>query len=142
MRTSSLFICSLLCFTIVFSLGSCTKSNSVSDIPVYSYLTPPVPPPPVFQVVYNLSTYGDKEAMITFDSSAVWLIEKLGDGRINYFVKNDSASRNIYSKDTLGLKAGYAYRFVANNNNYDEFKNFFTQFTKLELDYNSFGRKF
>jgi hypothetical protein len=114
----------------------------VGDIPVYSYLTPPDSPPHTFQIVYNLSTYGDKEALITFDSSAVWLIEKLGDGRINYFVKNDSASRNIYSKDTLGLKAGYAYRFVANNNNYDEFKNFFTQFTKLELDYNSFGRKF
>ncbi|MBU3927690.1 MAG: hypothetical protein KKB74_07770 [Bacteroidetes bacterium] len=123
-------------------MGSCTKSNSVSDIPVYSYLTPPVPPPPVFQVVYNLSTYGDKEALITFDSSAVWLIEKLGDGRINYFVKNDSTSRNIYSKDTLGLKAGYTYRFVANNNNYDEFKNFFTQFTRLPNDYASFPQKF
>ena len=127
---------------ILFSFSLCNKSNSVGDVPVYSYLTPPDPPPHTFQIVYNLSTYGDKEAVITFDSSAVWLIEKLGDGRINYFVKNDSASRNIYSKDTLGLKAGYAYRFVANNNNYDEFKNFFTQFTKLELDYNSFGRKF
>ena len=142
MKTSPLLIFSIFCFTILFSLGSCNKSNSVSDIPVYSYLTPPVPPPPVFQVVYNLSTYGDKEALITFDSSAVWLIEKLGDGRINYFVKNDSASRNIYSKDTLGLKAGYAYRFVANNNNYDEFKNFFTQFTRLPINYATFPQKF
>ncbi|MFA5419686.1 MAG: hypothetical protein WC341_14640 [Bacteroidales bacterium] len=142
MKTMRFITFTVLGMVILFSLSLCNKSNSVGDIPVYSYLSPPDSPPHTFQIVYNLSTYGDKEAVITFDSSAVWLIEKLGDGRINYFVVNDSVIRNIYTSDTLGLKAGYPYRFVANNNNYEEFKNFFTQFTRLPIDYATFPQKF
>lgn len=135
-----------LILALIVSFSRCNKSNLQSDIPVYSYQTPPtsdsVPIPPVFQIVYNISTYGDKVAILTFDSSAVWLIEKLGDGRINYFAINDSTTLNIFKADTLGLAADSVYRFVANNNNYTEFNNFFTQFTRLNIDYDTFEPKF
>jgi len=127
---------------LVLSFGECNKSNSESDIPVFSYLTPVIDPPATFQLVFNISTYGNKEASIKFDTRAGWLVEKLGDGRINFWVTNDSTTRNIFIADTLGFKGGYTYTFTANNNNYEEFNNFFTQFNKLAIEYDTFEPKF
>lgn len=141
MKTSTLFLVIIGIISVSF-FTHCGKNNSTSDIPVYSYLDPPAMPPDVFQVVFNISTYGDKETYLTFATDAVWLVEKLGDGRINFGVSNDTASMAIVKADTLGFKAGYPYRFIANNNNYDEFNNFFTQFTKLPIDYDTFEPKF
>ncbi len=124
-----------------FSTG-CYDGGEDPDFPVYSYLTPVENPPDVFQVVYNISYVGDKPAYVTFEDDAVWLIEKLGDARINYWVMNDSTTHDIYSADTLGLKAGFTYIFIANNNNYSDFTNLFTMFTKLDYDYDTFEPKF
>ncbi len=142
MKNFKILILAFAVMVLMFSFAECNKSNSTSDIPVYSYLTPVVNPPDVFQLVFNISTYGNKEATIKFDTSAVWLVEKLGDGRINFWVTNDSTTRNIFIADTLGFKGGYTYTFTANNNNYEEFNNFFTQFTKLAIDYDTFEPKF
>ncbi len=142
MKNIRIVIVSFVAVSLMFFFAECGKSNSESDIPVYSYLTPVIDPPATFQLVFNISTYGNKEASVRFDSSAVWLVEKLGDGRINFWVTNDTATRNIFIADTLGFRAGYTYLFTANNNNYEEFNNFFTQFTKLAIDYDTFEPKF
>jgi len=142
MKNIKIVILSFFVVSLMFFFAECGKSNSQSDIPVYSYLTPVINPPATFQLVFNISTYGNKEASVKFDSSAVWLVEKLGDGRINFWVTNDTTTRNIFIADTLGFKGGYTYTFTANNNNYEEFNNFFTQFTKLAIDYDTFEPKF
>ena len=126
----------------LFSSSQCNKTDSPPEIPQFSYNEPIVNPPDTFQVIFNISTIGDKYAYITFEKDAVWLIEKLGNSRINFRIENDTDTRNINTADTLGLKAGFKYSFVANNNNYLEFTNLFTQFTKLNIDYNSFEPKF
>ncbi len=126
---------------LLYSVG-CKTNNPDPPYPVYSYNDPVVNPPDVFQVVYNISYVGDRLAYITFEKDAVWLVEKLGDSRIYYWANNDTASLIIEVSDTLGLKAGYTYVFAANNNNYTEFNNFFTQFNKLEIDYDTFEPKF
>ncbi len=141
MKTSNLLVLFVSLIALVF-FAQCSKSNSTSDIPVFSYLDPPATPPDVFQVVFNISTYGDKETQLVFSQDAVWLVEKLGDGRINFGVVNDTTSLAIFRADTLGFKAGNVYNFVANNNNYDDFNNFFTQYTKLDIEYDTFEPKF
>ena len=129
---------------LVLSGANCNKTPSGPEIPLFSYLDPIVNPPDTFQIAYNLSTYGDKIAHVTFGGDAVWLIEKLGDGRATFKAGNpdEGTSYVVHSKDTLGLKAGVHYVFIANNNNYTDIGNYFVQFTKLPLDYNSFEPKF
>lgn len=145
MNTKNNMVLTAIAVIMVLFFAQCTKSNSSSDIPVFSYLTPPSAPnpiPDVFQLVFNISTYGDKESIIVFDTSAVWLVEKLGDGRINFWAANDTVTQFISISDTLALKKGTPYKFIANNNNYEEFNNFFTQFTKLAVDYDTYEPKF
>ena len=121
---------------------NCNTNNPDPEYPTYSYVDPVINPPDIFQVVYNISTVGDKVAYITFIEDAVWVIEKLGDSRINYWTYNGTESIEIVISDTLGLEAGHTYVFVANNNNYLEYTNLFTQFNKLAIDYESFEPKF
>ena len=133
----------LLVFSIAMMIFSgCYENGDNPDFPVYSYLDPVNNPPDIFQIVYNISYNGDKPAYVTFEDDAVWLIEKLGDSRIDYWVINDTSTWTLFSADTIALKAGFTYIFVANNNNYDDFTNFFTMFTKLDYDYDSFEPKF
>ncbi len=132
----------LILLSLCLTASQCNKTPPSVQIIRYSYLNPIVNPPDSFQIIFNISTLGDKYAYVTFNKNAVWLIEKLGDGRINFRIENDSDSRIITNTDTLGLKAGFKYSFVANNNNYLEFTNFFVQLTKLNINYNSFEPKF
>ena len=134
---------------IVLFLGIVVLSPSCNNDPppsppitTYNYFDPIVNPPDTFQITFNISTFGDKFANVTFKEDAVWFIEKLGDPRVNYWVRNDTASLGIQVSDTLGLKAGYNYIFGANNNNYEEFTYFFTQFTKTAIEYETFESKF
>ncbi len=134
----SLFVVAVLTVVNI----NCKNSPTEPEYPVYNYLDPIINPPDVFQVIYNISFIGDRFAEITFENNAVWLVQKLGDGRIMFFAKNDTSNIIIESADTLGLKAGVTYIFGANNNNYEEFNNFFAQFNKLAIDYDSFEPKF
>ncbi|UBM61686.1 hypothetical protein LA303_09725 [Candidatus Sulfidibacterium hydrothermale] len=128
----------------VFSGADCNKASTGPEIPLYSYLDPIIDPPDTFQVAYNLSTYGDKIANVTFKDSAVWLIEKLGAGKVIFKAVNPQEGTTfiIESADTLALKGGLSYAFIANNNNYTDIGNYFVQFTKLPLSYDSFEPKF
>ena len=133
----------LLAILFVVTAMQCNNNPPPPAIKQYSYTEPIVNPPDSFQVIFNISTLGDKFAYVTFDKNAVWLIEKLGDGRLNFAIQNDTATVHITKTDTLALKAGYQYTLVANNNNYEGFTNLFTQFTRLNsLNYDDFEPKF
>ena len=126
----------------IFSASECNKpSTNPNPITTFSYLTPILNPPDTFQIAYNLSSYGDKFAHVTFSDSAVWLIERLGDGRAVIRIEHNSNTINILASDTLAMVPNDEYVFITNNNNYD-IGNFFIQLTKLPMDYHTFEPKF
>lgn len=128
---------------LLFAWG-CNKTPNGPSVVQYSYLTPVVNPPDTFQVVYNLSTYGNKSAYITFQDSAVWQIKVLSDVRALLWVVDpkDSSLNGIKAIDTIGFQGGQSYTFIANNNNIDGMSSYFVQFTKLSINYSSFSRKY
>jgi hypothetical protein len=138
---AKLILLSLLAI-IMLSSSDCNTNPAGPQIPVFSYLEPVINPPDTFQIAYNISTYGDKIANVYFKVNAVWLVEKLGAGIVTLKAVNDTSSLYIESKDTLALKGGKRYVFIVNNNNYTDMSNYFVQFTKLPLSYDSFEPKF
>lgn len=142
MRSYFTWIIILFSVAVLVLTPGCFNQGDDPDYPIYSYLEPVVNPPDIFQVVYNISYSGDRPAYVTFEDDAVWLVEMFGDSRINYWAQNDTESLFIRFSDTLALKADYTYLFIANNNNYNDFTNLFTKFTKLPLDYENFEPKF
>ena len=133
----------LMFAAIIFESSSCKPKSSPSPWPVYSYTDSIVNPPDTFQVVYNVSQPGDRITPIVFKEDAVWLVEKLGDSRIYFYGYNGTDAVIIEISDTLAMKGGYAYTFIANNiQGLPDFNNFFTQFNKLNLDYSTFEPKF
>ncbi len=128
-------------FFVLFLFVSCNNNDEVSDVPSYSYTTPIVNPPAVFNVFFNISGTGDRTAEVSFDQNGVWRIEKLGDNRVNLTVSSGTDLISIFSIDTIGLQANSPYFVIVNNNNYNEFNNFYVGFTKLDLDYGTFEPK-
>ncbi len=139
---TKLFLISLIGI-VMLSSADCNKHPAGSKIPLYSYLEPIINPPDTFQIAYNLSVYGDKIAHVSFQDNAVWLVEKLGVGKAVFkAVSYDSTIVVIDSQDTLAMKGGKTYAFIANNNNYTDINNYFVQFTKLSMSYDSYEPKF
>ncbi len=141
MKRTYLQLVLLTTISLIFA-GCYPKPAPAPTFPTYNYGDPIVNPPDVFEILYNMSLMGDQTATVTFKSDAVWKIEKLGDNRIGFAVANDSTAFIIASADTLGLKSGFKYKFIANNNNYTDFNSYFVHFTKLPIDYGSFDPKF
>ncbi|MFK5855003.1 MAG: hypothetical protein QM503_02655 [Bacteroidota bacterium] len=136
-------ILALAMVVMVLSDGCKPQGEDIDpQFPTYSYIDPIVNPPDVFEILFNMSLNGNQNAYVTFKEDAVWIIEKLGESRISFAIANDTSNHIISSVDTIGLKGGYTYLFVANNNNYPDFFNFFTHYSKTSLDYNEFEPKF
>ncbi len=136
-------VVSFLALIMLLFLSSCVKNRPEGeDVKVFSYTDPIVNPPDEFMVVFNTSWVGDRVATVKFDSNAVWMIEKLGDGRINLFMSNDSLNLPVTYADTLGLRSGKVYRIIVNNVYTSEFNNFFVGFEKLDIAYEGFEPKF
>ncbi|MBN2615513.1 MAG: hypothetical protein JXR71_07435 [Bacteroidales bacterium] len=145
MKSKGKYILSVLLTGMVLLLAwQCNPDPVNPAIDQYSYLNPIVNPPDTFQVIYNLSTYGNKSAYITFQDSAVWKIQILSDTRAIFGVvdKRDSSLQLIGAVDTLGFQGNISYTFIANNNNIDNLNSYFVQFTKLPIDYSSYPKKF
>lgn len=142
MKNLFLYISIIILSAITVLNINCEKPDPGTDYPVYNYTDSIINPPDIFQVMYNISYPGDRFAQITFDSNAVWLVQKLGDSRVMFWANNGTAQLIVDNSDTLGLKAGVTYVFAANNNNYEEFNNFFAQFNKLAINYDGFEPKF
>lgn len=133
----------ILLILLLSGVYSCIKNDgNEPDVPIFSYTSPVENPPNAFMVVFNTSWVGDRVAVVQFDTSAVWTVEKLGDGRINLFLKKDTAIMSVSNIDTLGFEAGKEYNIIVNNLYTSEFNNFFVAFTKQEQDYESFEPKF
>jgi len=77
MKKSFLYLNIILFSVIVVLSVDCNNNNPEPSIPTYSFVDPIVSPPDSFQIVYNISTYGDRLAYITFEEDAVWYIEKI-----------------------------------------------------------------
>lgn len=129
---------------LLMPVWQCNPTQVNPAIVQYSYLTPIVNPPDTFRVVFNLSSYGNKPAYITFQDSAVWQIHILSDTRALFGVVDpgDSTFQGIKAIDTLGFQGSMIYTFFANNNNIDNLSSYFVQFTKLPIDYSSFSKKY
>ncbi len=127
----------------ILAVTGCKKNGtSGDDRPVFSYTEPIINPPDEFLVVFNTSIVGDRIALISFENDNVWEIEKLGDGRISFFIGNDSVNHPITLLDTLGLKSDKTYELIVSNIYTSEFNNFFVGFTKLDTTYADFEPKF
>ncbi len=127
---------------VMLSSADCNKHPTGTDIPAFTYLEPVVNPPDTFQIVYNISTYGDKIAKVSFKDNAVWLVEKLGAEQVILKAISDTVTHYIERYDTLAMQGGKQYLFVVNNNNYTNYTNYFVQFTKLPISYETFEPKF
>ena len=136
-------VLSFVILLMVMLFASCIKDTPPDDdVPVYSYTEPVVNPPDEFMIVFNTSWVGDRISTVEFDTNSVWLIEKLGDGRISLFISNDSENLPITHADTLGLQGGKEYTIIVNNVYTSEFNNFFVGFEKLDIAYESYEPKF
>lgn len=142
MKNSFFYMGIILLLAISVLNADCGTNAPEPDFPTYHYTNNIADPPDVFQIIYDVSSIGDKLAHVAFEKDAVWLIERIGDSRINFWANNDTEDLFIASIDTLGLKAGHTYIFGANNNNYTEFSNFYVKFSKLTIDYDTFEPKF
>ena len=136
-------ITSFALISVLLLLVSCAKNiQNGDDVPVFSYTEPVVNPPDEFRMVFNTSWVGDRFGTVQFDTTAVWVIEKLGDGRISLFFSNDDDNLPVTQSDTLGLSGDRVYTVIVNNIYTSEFNNFFVGFKKLDLAYEDFEPKF
>ncbi len=143
MKNLFLYMSIIMLSTLTLLNIDCKTPDPGPGYPTYNYIDPIVNPPDIFQVLYNISFPGDRFAQITFDSNAVWYVQKVGgDSRPMLWAVNDTTQLVIPNADTLGPEGGITYVFAANNNNYEELSNFFVQFNKLEIDYDGFEPKF
>ncbi len=133
-------------FGFLMIFNSCFKDPIETEVPVYSCFNNIVYPPDVFQVVYNLNTYIDYNARITFDTSGVWKIQKVTAFSAQFWaeriINEDSVnSIIIYDSIYLGLEGEVLYHFIANNSSHPEARNFFVRFEKSPFNYEYFTPK-
>ncbi len=122
----------------------CQRTGPVDpDIPIYSYRDQIVNPPDDFKISFDISQVGDRHAQVVFATDAVWKITNTGDSRAKFWIKNEAGEVTaIPSSFTAGLAGGKTYTFGANNNNYDDIKEFFCRITKQPDDYQNYPIKF
>ena len=122
---------------------NCNKSTTPPPENVFSYREPIQNPPDEFKIYFDISQTGDRIASVMFADSSVWAISNLGDSKATFFIQNpEGDKKGINSTETLALRSGVWYYFVANNNNYTELKDFYCGLVKQQDSYNDFEPKF
>lgn len=137
------FLVALVMGTLLIAGTQCKPKPPISNIHVYSNFTPIVNPPDTFLIAFNLSTYGNKLADITFKDSSVWNISLQGSPRVSFALISpiDSSYVFITNNDTLGFRGGVQFTFIADKNNYIVGP-YFVQFLRLPINYNTFSPKY
>ncbi len=137
------FLVALVMGILLIAGTQCKPKPPINNIPVFSSLTPIINPPDTFQIAYNLSTYGNKLAYVTFKDSSVWKISLQGSPRVSFgFISPiDSSFIFITDNDTLGFRGGVQFTFIADKNNY-VVGPYFVQFLRLPINYNNFSPKY
>lgn len=142
--TAGFFVAVILSVFMLVEI-QCNKNPVKPSITTYSYLNPIINPPDTFKVAYNLNIAGNLIAHITFQDSAVWKIQLLTQGPINYGFINPKDNSMVYitNPDTIGLRGDIQYSFIADNN-LDSLQTdlYLVKFIKLSLDYNSFPHRY
>lgn len=135
-----------------FGVVACFKDQPLDDdILRYSSFDEILYPPDTFQVVYVLSTNNNYNAVIEFESNAVWEVVRLtapGYNRLQVERSDGSTAEPLLIIDRtidtnyFGLEGNTQYDFVANRSSIDvNYKTFLLQFTKQDIDYDSFSPK-
>lgn len=128
---------------LALSLSSCRKEiPDTGQRPVFSYSQPIVNPPDDFLILFNITSAGERSTEVTFNSNAVWVVEKLGNPRFELFLNNGTNNRIISALDTIGFAGEKKYRVVVFSAYYTEFINFFVGFKKVDVPYETFPDKF
>ena len=137
-KTSTLLVLAI----ILFSSADCNRDNPPPEN-IYSYREPIENPPDEFKISFDITQIGDKVATVKFADSSVWMIENHGDSRVLFYMENPEGDiKTVNSSVTFGLRGGVWYKFVANNNNNTDIRDFFCQLSKLVEDYDSYEPKF
>lgn len=108
----------------------------------YVYTQEITNPPDDFVILFNNQSVGQKQTRITFSENAVWMVERIGDGRQSVSVTNDTGYLNIGFYDSIGFSGNYTYVVTVTNFLYGEAGNVFLGFKKLDLEYSGFEPKF
>ncbi|GAB1418538.1 hypothetical protein MASR2M12_13030 [Bacteroidales bacterium] len=108
----------------------------------YSYMQEIANPPDDFLVLFNNQPVGQKIARITFNSDAVWYLERIGDLRGTVTFKKNQDYYSMDMTDSLGLYGGFQYEVVLSNVPYGESQDVYVGFKKLNKDFASFEPKF
>lgn len=146
MRFKTGFFLVVIFGVIMFTVTRCNTSPVSPSIVTYSYVNPILNPPDTFRVAYDLNLLGNREALITFQDSAVWNIEVQTQSLATLGFINPLDNSLVYldGNDTIGFRSGIKYSFILNNSNTDSLRGlYFVKFTKLpDIDYNTFFRKY
>ncbi|MBE0650389.1 MAG: hypothetical protein IH595_06070 [Bacteroidales bacterium] len=146
MRFKTGFFLVVIFGVIMFTVTRCNTSPVSPSVVTYSYVNPILNPPDTFRVVYDLNLLGNREALITFQNSAVWHIEVQTQSLAKFGFINPSDNSLVYldGNDTIGFRSDIEYSFILNNSNTDSLRGlYFVKFTKLpDIDYNTFVRKY
>lgn len=128
---------------VMASLPSC-KPDPVEgeERLTYVYTQQISDPPDDFMILFNTLSVGQKVAKMTTGDSAVWLIERISDGRQTVSIKNDTGFYNLNFQDTVGLFGNTYYEIVVTTFPYGESKDVYVGFRKLPLDFSAFNPKF
>ena len=137
--------------TVVFSMlvfvaltaSNCNKTPAPPSDDIFSYRDPIINPPDEFKISFDISQLGDKIATVQFADSTVWTITNQGDSRVSFYIQNpEGEKQGINSSVTYGLRGGVWYKFIANNNNHTELRDFFCKLTKQQDSYEDYNPKF
>jgi len=112
------------------------------DRPAFVYTQDIVNPPDDFLILFNNLVVGQKIAKVTFADSAVWQVERIGDGRQTVSIKNDTGYYYVNLIDTVGLAGSKLYEINVNSFLYGEANTVFVGFRRVNSDYHTFIPKF
>ncbi len=77
----------LFAFLFLGILSSCRDDLPQENVrPAYNYYQEIVKPPDDFIIAFDNTSVGQKVAYVTFDSVGVWLIDRIGDARVEVCV--------------------------------------------------------
>lgn len=133
----------ILLVAVALTGSNCNKTpNPPPDI-IFSYRNPIENPPDEFKISFDISQLGDKIASVKFADSAVWTVANQGDSKVSFYIQNPEGQKEgINNSATYGLRGGVWYKFIANNNNHTELRDFFCKLTKQQDAYSDFLPKF
>lgn len=146
MKLKFTYLAALLIVVLIYT--GCQEDNNDDDdnIPVYTQGETILNPPDEFEILFLLRDIGNYQAIVIFDTDAVWDIERYSAATAMLWMQrqyDDSTARiDILSNIQLGLKGGQVYTVNGSNSMPAVDQNLFIRFTKMPYNYDTFPGKF